>query len=209
MSDGEPIKLALRGSPREVRINCFALTMGQLISGAMIATANLSVSCVQIGVKHGRSLKDQIRDQMRIYESMFEYTSKLSWHEVREVAKEFAPTIQRLTPHIFAEMEGIAEGAQVDILDIVALNCRSEIALGKFSDGCTTLCWKTNDNVRVLSQNWDWTATVKKNLAMVSIEQPGKPSIYMVTEVRHDVLPKVVSVITDFHFLNLLGWNRW
>ncbi|OOQ81672.1 putative acyl-CoA:6-aminopenicillanic-acid-acyltransferase [Penicillium brasilianum] len=152
MSDGEPIKLALRGSPRE------------------------------IGVKHGRSLKDQIRDQMRIYESMFEYTSKLSWHEVREVAKEFVPTIQRLTPHIFAEMEGIAEGAEVDILDIVALNCRSEIALGKFSDGCTTLCWKKNDSVRVLSQNWDWTATVKKNLAMVSIEQPGKPGIYMITE---------------------------
>ena len=121
---------------------------------------------------------------MRIYESMFEYTSNLSWQEVREVAKEFVPTLQELTPHILAEMQGIAEGAEVDLLDIVALNCRSEIALGKFSDGCTTLCWKKSENARVLSQNWDWTATVKNNLAMVSIEQLGKPTIYMVTEVR-------------------------
>lgn len=104
---------------------------------------------------------------------------------MREVAKEFQPTLQRLTPHLLVEMEGIASGADLDVLDIIALNCRSEIALGKFSDGCTTLCWKRSEGARVLSQNWDWTATVKKNLAMVSIEQVGKPTLYMVTEVRY------------------------
>lgn len=122
---------------------------------------------------------------------MFQHTSKLSWQEVREVAKEFQPLLEKLTPHLFAEMEGIAEGAGLNVLDIVALNCRSEIALGKFSDGCTTLCWKKHDNARVLSQNWDWTATVKRNLAMVSIEQSGKPTIYMVTEVKHSGLVNV------------------
>ncbi|KAJ5674091.1 hypothetical protein N7462_009530 [Penicillium macrosclerotiorum] len=125
---------------------------------------------------------------------MFEYTSKLSWSEVREVAKEFQPVLVERTPHLFAEMEGIAEGAGLDVLDIVALNCRSEIALGKFSDGCSTLCWKKNDHCRVLSQNWDWTDTVKKNLAMVSIEQLGKPTIYMVTEVRAAPLTKYRGV---------------
>lgn len=114
---------------------------------------------------------------------MFQQTSQLAWKDVREVAKEFQPTLQRLTPHLLVEMEGIAEGAELDVLDIIALNCRSEIALGKFSDGCTTLCWKKSEGARVLSQNWDWTANVKKNLAMVSIEQDGKPIIYMVTEV--------------------------
>jgi isopenicillin-N N-acyltransferase-like protein len=81
-------------------------------------------------------------------------------------------------------MEGIAEGAELDIFDIMALNCRSEIALGRFSDGCTALSWKRSNSAQVLSQNWDWTATVKKNLAMVSIEQTGKPKLYMITEVR-------------------------
>lgn len=114
---------------------------------------------------------------------MFQHTSKLSWSEVQEVAREFQHSLQTLTPQLYAEIEGIAEGAGRDVVDIVALNCRSEIALGKFSDGCTSLSWKKNENVRVLSQNWDWTASVMDNLAMVCIEQPGKPTIYMVTEV--------------------------
>ena len=114
---------------------------------------------------------------------MFQHTSNLAWKDVREVATEFQPTLQNLTPDLFTEMEGIAEGAGLDVLDIIALNCRSEIALGRFSDGCTALSWKKSEATRVLAQNWDWTQTVKKNLAMVSIQQVGKPTIYMVTEV--------------------------
>ncbi|KAJ5185339.1 Glycoside hydrolase family 1 [Penicillium cf. griseofulvum] len=120
--------------------------------------------------------------QISIYDTMFQHTSKLAWKDVREVATEFQATLRKITPHLLMEMEGIAEGAGLDVLDIIALNCRSEIALGRFSDGCTSLCWKKSETTRVLSQNWDWTATVKKNLAMVSIEQVGKPTIYMVTE---------------------------
>lgn len=102
---------------------------------------------------------------------------------VLEIAKEHNDTILRLTPDIHAEIAGIAEGAGVDILDIVALNCRSEIALGCFSDGCTSVGWKVSEEEVFLAQNWDWTARVKENLVMVRIEQVGKPGIWMVTEV--------------------------
>lgn len=57
---------------------------------------------------------------------MFQQTSKLSWPDVRSIAEQFSDTIQTLTPEIFTEMEGIADGAGVGLLDIVALNCRSE-----------------------------------------------------------------------------------
>lgn len=100
---------------------------------------------------------------------------------------EFQPALERLVPDIYAEMQGIAEGAELNVSDIVALNCRSEIALGKFSDGCTALAWRKSDRGWTLSQNWDWTARVSRNLAMVSIEQPGKPTIYHVTEVESHV----------------------
>ncbi|KAM5537938.1 hypothetical protein V8D89_008414 [Ganoderma adspersum] len=91
-------------------------------------------------------------------------------------------------------MEGIADGLRahaeqhgqtVDVLDIVALNARSEIALGQWDDGCTSLAWRIRapgSERQVLGQNWDWRETVGKNLAMVSIEQEGKPRIWMVTE---------------------------
>jgi len=113
---------------------------------------------------------------------MFQQTSNLDWTAVRSIAQEYAVTIEKLTPNLYIEMRAIAEGAGLDILDVVALNCRSEIALGHFSDGCTSLGWKTERDV-VLAQNWDWTARVKKNLVMMSVEQVDKPKIWMVTEV--------------------------
>ncbi|RJE21610.1 Acyl-CoA 6-aminopenicillanic-acid-acyltransferase [Aspergillus sclerotialis] len=106
----------------------------------------------------------------------------MSWASVLALANEFQATLAKLTPDIYEEMQGIAEGAGFGILDIVALNCRSEIALGRFSDGCTSISWKKNENSRVLAQNWDWTRMVGENLAAVSIEKAGKPRIYMVTE---------------------------
>jgi isopenicillin-N N-acyltransferase-like protein len=58
----------------------------------------------------------------------------------------------------------------------------------------------------VLSQNWDWTANVKKNLAMVSIEQAGKPTIYMVTEVSPIVVAfRIVLHITNSHQAGIVG----
>lgn len=81
-------------------------------------------------------------------------------------------------------MTAVAAGAEVDVLDVVALNCRSEIALGLFSDGCTSLGWRLPGNREevLLGQNWDWTARVKENLVFMSIEPEGKPRIWMVTE---------------------------
>ncbi|KAG4030452.1 hypothetical protein MFRU_012g01860 [Monilinia fructicola] len=140
----------------------------------------------EIGQQHGSLLSSEIKDQMKIYDAMFQSTSSLSWPEVLEIAREFQVTIQKLTPDIYDEMVGIAEGASVDILDIVALNCRSEIALGRFTDGCTSLGWKMQgekvEGKIVLAQNWDWTERVKKNLALVEIDAAKKEKIWMVTE---------------------------
>ncbi|KAF7879424.1 hypothetical protein EAF04_000620 [Stromatinia cepivora] len=139
----------------------------------------------EIGLQHGSLLSSEIKDQIKIYDAMFQSTSSLSWSQVHEIAREFQTTIQKLTPDIYDEMIGIAEGAGVDILDIIALNCRSEIALGRFTDGCTSLGWKMQDKEEgkvVLAQNWDWTENVMKNLALVEIERIGKEKIWMVTE---------------------------
>jgi isopenicillin-N N-acyltransferase-like protein len=117
---------------------------------------------------------------------MFQRTSNLDWPAVRNISVAYQNTIRSLTPDIYDEMEGIAEGANLSILDIVALNARSEIALGLFSDGCTSLGWKLKGNDHgdvILAQNWDWTPRVQENLAMMSIDQPGHPKIYMMAEV--------------------------
>ena len=35
----------------------------------------------------------------------------------------------------------------------------------------------------IAAQNWDWTARVKENCVLMSIEQMGKPTVHMMTEV--------------------------
>lgn len=50
--------------------------------------------------------------------------------------------------------KGVAHGAGVDVESILALNVRTEIAYGMFSDGCTALSYKSDDD-SLLAQNWD------------------------------------------------------
>lgn len=76
---------------------------------------------------------------------------------------------------------GIADGADVPYLSILAMNVRTEIAYGLARDGCTAVFWKT-DTSSFLAQNWDWQEEQKKNLINLSISQEGKPSISMITE---------------------------
>jgi isopenicillin-N N-acyltransferase-like protein len=78
-------------------------------------------------------------------------------------------------------MRGIADGAARDILDIVALNVRTEINFGLFSDGCTALAWHTEKHAW-LGQNWDWMTKQKENLIITKITQSNKPTIIQVTE---------------------------
>jgi isopenicillin-N N-acyltransferase-like protein len=59
---------------------------------------------------------------------------------------------------------GIAEGSGKDVLDIIALNVRTEINFGLFSDGCTSLYWR-DDAHTFLGQNWD----VRKPSALNSL----------------------------------------
>ena len=112
-----------------------------------------------------------------------------------ELARAFEPTIKRLAPHLYEEIQGIAEGSGLDIEAVLALNARSEIAFGTLDDGCTSLGWTlpTGDGSgpprQILAQNWDWTKAVGNNLAMVSIASEGNPKIWMVMEVCLYLVP--------------------
>ena len=139
-------------------------------------------------MQHGIQLKAQILNQLGIYRELFWQNCKFDWPRVRTVAEEFLLGIGKVAPDLLEEMRGIADGlasADVDLLDIIAINARSEIALGKWDDGCTALAWRLGPSgKRMLAQNWDWRVAVGENLALVSIRCTGKPTIWMVTEVR-------------------------
>ncbi|KAK0336347.1 hypothetical protein LTS16_015207 [Friedmanniomyces endolithicus] len=145
----------------------------------------LQITCsgtpYEIGLKHGREAKLEISRSIAFYASLFEETAKMDWPKVQDLAMTFEPVMRRKWPAYLEEIGGIAEGAGVSLSDVIAINVRTEIAFGMFSDGCTALGWKTRDG-SFLAQNWDWMEAQKENLIILTIEQQNKPTIKMVTE---------------------------
>ncbi|GBE80816.1 AAT-domain-containing protein [Sparassis latifolia] len=151
-----------------------------------VPRVELSGSPYEIGLAHGRLLAPQIHSQLEIYRDIFLENCKFEWPKVLGLAAQYRSIIAALAPELLEEMRGIADGVggtDVGLLDIVALNSRSEIALGLWDDGCTSLAWNMRGSGKqLLAQNWDWRTSVGENLALAHITQVGKPSIWMVIE---------------------------
>lgn len=137
----------------------------------------------KVGLQHGEGAADLVKGSIDFYADMFKkYTGK-AWEDILPIASEFEINLREKWPLLYEEMEGVAKGAGCDVLDVVALNVRTEIAYGLRlrSDGCTSLAWKT-PNDSFLGQNWDWMEEQKRNLVMMTIHTLDRPTIKMVTE---------------------------
>ncbi|KAL9595474.1 MAG: hypothetical protein Q9219_006434 [cf. Caloplaca sp. 3 TL-2023] len=136
---------------------------------------------LKIGFQHGQEAKSAILRGLKFYEQLFLESTRMSWSKACEVAENFIPFLQKEFPDYLTEVRGLAAGAGVPVLSILALNVRTEIAFGMFSDGCTALLWKNGDT-SLLAQNWDWREEQKENLIRLRIERDDKPTIDMITE---------------------------
>ncbi|CAI6334540.1 unnamed protein product [Periconia digitata] len=138
----------------------------------------------EIGNQQGLALSPQISSTISFYASLFFKNCNLTWPQVRLRARAFEETAKEKWQAYHDEMRGIADGAGKDLLDIVAINVRTEINFGMWGDGCTALGWRTAGRGEKvwLAQNWDWMKEQKTNLVIVRITQPGHPTIIQVTE---------------------------
>lgn len=137
----------------------------------------------QIGLQHGQEARVQISRTIMFYADLFKTTAHVTWEQVQALAMKFEPVIREKWPDYLAEIRGIADGTDLGVEDIIAVNVRTEIAFGLFSDGCTALSMRNGERGSSwLAQNWDWDRVQKRNLVVLSIEQVGKPRIKMITE---------------------------
>ncbi|ETS79978.1 hypothetical protein PFICI_07507 [Pestalotiopsis fici W106-1] len=153
----------------------------------------------EIGLATGRQAAVQVAGSINFYRLLFKAFNDLEWSTVREQVTQFQPFIKDRFPRYYEEIEGIAEGARVDLLDVLALNIRTEIAFGLFDetsrrpmaiegvvDGCTTLGWKTPSGSTFLAQNWDWKSKQKPNLIILrvnpTVSDLNLPRFQMITE---------------------------
>lgn len=132
----------------------------------------------QRGRQHGEQLKTAIAETIVFYHSIFE----MSEAEILQHAAYFQQLIQAFNPEFIEEINGIAEGAEVDARWIVALNARTEILSHKnalVSNECTSVYFQQQS---ILGQNWDWGRALEPLTVLMTVVQPQGHVIRMITE---------------------------
>lgn len=156
----------------------------------MVEKIILRGSPEEIGRQHGKLGKNEVLKSLETYERLFYGYQQYSWKEAREEALKHVKAIWNHDPDLIEEMQGVAKGAGIDFEDVLALNARSEIALGNYKagrhppvDGCTAIAtFPPAGYDTIIGQNWDWKGCQKDSLLLLEIHHPGKPVITMVTE---------------------------
>lgn len=155
----------------------------------------LSGDARERGRQYGQKAAARIRLSVNLYASQLGAMS-LTGGAIRQLANTFLPSIEEFDPLYVDEMRGIAEGANLELADIVLINARTEILrLGKLQaeaeradrepDGCTgaVLLPEVTASGRLLhGQNWDWKAECAGTGVVLKIRRKDGPDILTFTE---------------------------
>ncbi len=149
----------------------------------------------QRGRQYGEAVAPQLEAALGYYGEAFGFSSGLTWRQVTARAARWLEPVREYSPDLLEEMQGIADGAGLDLLDILALNARGEVIYDDSftrmreeeepADGCTSfaaLGKASGDGHVWAGQNWDWRAGVSDTVVMLRIVQPPKPTVVMQVE---------------------------
>jgi isopenicillin-N N-acyltransferase-like protein len=136
------------------------------------------------GVEFGRGNADAVRRSVAGYLTLFARRGAPGY-DARRWAAEFRDLIGDLEPDALAEIGGIAEGARVDVLDVVAVNARTELLAKADPYGereCSTVVVTPADAPAYGVQTWDWYASMADTWLRWRIPQPDGSWLETVTE---------------------------
>ncbi|KAH8693889.1 peptidase C45 acyl-coenzyme A:6-aminopenicillanic acid acyl-transferase [Talaromyces proteolyticus] len=154
------------------------------------------------GLTHGRRAQEKVCANVHYYRTPGKLVSP---HLIDQIIDQvYKPAIKMYYPAALDEMQGIADGAGVTLDDIILLNSRydlaridepdnssppAEVTLDQANE-CTSAFFlkETNPEGHVInSQNWDMSARLWKQDAIIYLEvhpdpSENKPNLFLVTE---------------------------
>ncbi|MGP4006028.1 C45 family autoproteolytic acyltransferase/hydolase [Streptomyces sp. 4N124] len=166
-----------------------------------LPVVDISGTPSQRGRQYGEAVAPQLGAALDYYAEAFGVSSGLTWPQVTARAARWLEPVRDYAPHLLEEMQGIADGAGVDLLDVLALNARGEViyddSFARMREGRTTVAEEepaegctsfaaygpaSGDGHVWAGQNWDWRAGVGDTVVMLRIVQPPKPTVIMQVE---------------------------
>ena len=79
------------------------------------------------GRQYGAQARDRVHLSVQAYQRVFAHYAGWDWPEVRRVATGFEAPIAAFRPGYLEELRGIADGAGLDLADVLAINVRTEV----------------------------------------------------------------------------------
>ncbi len=138
------------------------------------------------GLHLGRSESARVQHTVNAYMRIFESFAGLGRRAVFEQAERFMPAIASFAPHLLEEIRGIAEGAQCDAREIVAINARTELMYGVTNrPECTSIAISgtaSADGHTRVAQNWDWHPSLVGSLVLWLVRRGDGPDLLTLTE---------------------------
>src|SRR3954447_17744718 len=121
------------------------------------------------GRQYGEAAAERVRRSVEAYDEVFAHYARWDRDKVREEAARFRAPIEAHGARYLEEIRGIAEGAGVEELDVLAINVRTEIMFAasardaertlRLPPECSAfaaLPGRTGDGSTLVGQNWDW-----------------------------------------------------
>ncbi len=155
------------------------------------------------GRQYGTQARDRVRLSVQAYQRVFAHYAGWDWPEVRRAAARFEAPIAAFRPAYLDEMRGIADGAGLDLADVLAINVRTEVmyaakarqaplaarvsaSFRPLPAECSALAVvparETPAAATLLGQNWDWLLHSAQTLVVLEARPDDGPAFVTVVE---------------------------
>jgi isopenicillin-N N-acyltransferase like protein len=162
----------------------------------------------QRGRQYGAQARERVHLSVRAYQRVFVHYAGWDWPTVRRATAGFEPAIAGFRPAYLEEMRGIADGAGLDLADVLAVNVRTEVMFaakagqaslaGRAGHGplaapsgpepaeCSAFAVATvpgqEPAATLAGQNWDWLLHSAQTLVVLEARQDDGPDFVTVVE---------------------------
>jgi isopenicillin-N N-acyltransferase-like protein len=168
----------------------------------MFPVIDLSGGAFERGRLHGERGRGRVERSLANYRRLFAFYG-LEWPEVLRRAGPYRDVIGGFDAPLLEEIEGIARGAGRPVVELLALNARTEILqLNRpavvekpYDTGeCTAIAVGpagSTTGETLLAQNWDWIEPQREALVLLRVPEDGAGSPACLTLTEAGMLAKI------------------
>lgn len=150
------------------------------------------------GRAYGEQARERVHRSIEAYDEVFRHYAGWEWAQVTVEAMRYREPIARFGEKYLEEMTGIAEGAGVDLADVLGINVRTEVMFAAKARAAAELTEsrhlphecsafavlpeRSADGHTLIGQNWDWLLHSFDTCVVLEARQDDAPDFVTVVE---------------------------